>query len=68
MTPGDSHATLWEAWQLARAEAAARYRAWSSAPREPRAEAYRAYVAAADREAAAVESLEAALVRSRTAA
>jgi hypothetical protein len=65
MTPGDSRATLWAAWQLACEEAGDAYRAWSRAPREPRAEAYWAYVAAADREAAAAENLQTALARSR---
>jgi hypothetical protein len=68
MTPGDSRATLWEKWHLAREDAGAAYRAWSSAPPEPRAEAYWAYVAAADREAAAAEGLQAALAPSRKAA
>jgi hypothetical protein len=68
MTPSDSRAVLWQAWQLACEEAGAAYRAWSRAPREPRAEAYWAYVAAADREAAAAEGLRAALAPSRKAA
>jgi hypothetical protein len=55
-----SRATLWEAWLLARDDAGAAYRAWSRASREPRAEAYWAYVAAADREAAAAAHLRAA--------
>ncbi len=44
---------LWEAWQLAREDARDACRAWLDARKEDRERAYWAYVAAADREAAA---------------
>jgi hypothetical protein len=46
---------LWEAWQLACEDVVDAYLGWRSAGREDRADAYCAYVAAADREAAAEE-------------
>jgi hypothetical protein len=49
--------TLWEAWALACEDAADAYLDWESADREDRADAYCAYLAAVDRETAAMEFL-----------
>jgi hypothetical protein len=45
--------TLWEALELAREDVGDAYLCWCSAGRADRADAYCAYLAAADREAAA---------------
>jgi hypothetical protein len=58
----DLHAELEGAWRSANEEANAAYRHWCVARSTGRLEAYRVYVAAADREAAAVEHLRASLV------
>ena len=44
---------LWEAWELALEDLGDAYLSWRNADPEDRADAYCAYVAAADREAAA---------------
>lgn len=50
---------LWEAWELAREDVDDAYLRWCSAGRGDRADAYCAYVAAADREAAAEDFVRA---------
>lgn len=50
---------LWEAWQLAREDASDACHGWLAAAHDDRARAYNAYVAAADREAAASALLSA---------
>jgi hypothetical protein len=55
----DRHAVMREAWRFATEDAADAYRRWAGAPRELRSDAYCAYMAAADREAAAAKLLEA---------
>jgi hypothetical protein len=51
---------LWQAWELAREDASAARLDWWEAGDRDRADAYSAYVAAADREAAAEDYLRAA--------
>lgn len=51
---------LWQAWELAREDASDACLGWREAGDEDRADAYSAYVAAADREAAAQDHLRAA--------
>lgn len=51
---------LWEAWELACEDASDAYLDWWDADHADRADAYSAYVAAADREAAAGNYLRAA--------
>ena len=53
-------APLWQAWELAREDASDARLGWGEAGDEDRANAYSAYVAAADREAAAADHLRAA--------
>jgi len=50
---------LWEAWELAREDVDDAYLRWWSADRGDRADAYCAYVAAADREASAEDFVRA---------
>jgi hypothetical protein len=56
---------LREAWDLAREDAGAAGETWREAGHRERADAYHAYVAAADREAAAAELLRAGVCRQR---
>jgi hypothetical protein len=53
LRPGSGTAGPWEAWEVARADALLAYRAWGGAVDCDKGDAYAAYVAAADREAAA---------------
>jgi hypothetical protein len=41
---------LWDAWEYAASEATLKLRIWTTAPREDKAHAHAAYVAALDRE------------------
>jgi hypothetical protein len=50
---------LWEAWELAREDVDDAYLRWCSAGHGDRADAYCAYLAAADREAAAEDFVRA---------
>jgi hypothetical protein len=54
---------LWQAWELACEDASDAYLDWWEADHEDRSDAYSAYVAAADREAAAGNYLRAACPR-----
>lgn len=63
----DGSEELREAWKSARDQALLAYRVWSdAAPREKR-DAYVAYIAAADREAAAADHMGTAAVVTRPA-
>jgi hypothetical protein len=57
--------TLREAWELAHEDACAASETWREAGHRERGDAYHAYVAAADREAAAAELLRAGACRQR---
>ena len=55
----DRPAVMRQAWRLAHQDAERAYRDWAAARPHRRGDAYIAYVAAADREAAAVDALQA---------